>query len=66
VAVCSANGDGYLDLVLHFDSQALVAALGDVADGDMVSLKLIGHLYPEFGGTPVIGFGEVEILKKGK
>ena len=66
VGACSADGDGYLDLVLHFDVEALVAAIGDVADGDVVSLKLIGDLYPEFGGTPVIGFGDVSILKKGK
>ena len=66
LGACSANGDGYLDLVLHFDVQALTEAIGNVADGDVVSLKLVGHLYPEFGGTPVIGFDSVSILKKGK
>jgi hypothetical protein len=64
--VCDASGDGYLDLVLHFDIETLTAVLGEVSDGDVVTLKLIGYLYPEYGGTPVIGFDSMTILKKGK
>jgi hypothetical protein len=54
---CSAkHGDGYLDLVLHFDTQELVFALGEVVDGDMLTLKLVGSLLPDYGSTPVIGY----------
>jgi len=64
---CSVyGGDGYLDLILHFDIETLTPILGEVADGDVVTLKLIGYLYPDFGGTPVIGFDSMTILVKGK
>jgi len=62
----SKKGDGYVDLVLHFDAQEIVGVLGEVYDGDIVTLKLIGHLSPEFGGTPVIGEDMLWIIKKGK
>jgi predicted extracellular nuclease len=62
----SKKGDGYLDLVLHFDAQEIVTVLGEVYDGQIVTLKLIGYLFPEFGGTPVVGEDMVWIIKKGK
>ncbi len=62
----TAGPDGYLDLVFHFDTQELVAALGEVADGDVLVLQLTGNLLEESGGTPIVGEDVVVILKKGK
>ena len=45
VPYCHTLGaDGYLDLVLHFDTQAIVAAIGSRNEGDLVRLKLKGKL----------------------
>ena len=64
---CNEYGpDGYLDLTLKFNSQEIVAALGDVSDGDMLVLQLIGNLKEEYGGTSIVGEDVVVILKKGK
>lgn len=64
---CTEEGpDGYLDLTLKFDTQEVVAALGDVNDGDVLVLQLTGNLMEEFGGTPILGEDVVVILKKGK
>ena len=63
---CAVGGDGYLDLVLQFDAEVLLAVIGEVADGDLVTLKLVGYLAPDFGGTPVIGFDVVMMQVKGK
>jgi hypothetical protein len=64
---CTTEGpDGYLDLVFHFDTQELVEALGEVADGDVIVIPLTGNLSEEFGGTPIVGEDVVVILKKGK
>ncbi len=60
------SGDGYLDLVLLFDAQEIVTALGEVSDGDVLTLKFHGRLLPEFGGIPVVGEDFVLIIKKGK
>lgn len=50
---CSTEGsDGYTDLILKFDTQAIVATLGEVADGDEFLLELIGEL---FDGTQIKG-----------
>jgi hypothetical protein len=54
--------DGYDDLVLKFDTQQLVAAIGDVSDGDLVTLPLTGALRD---GTQITGDDSVTILKKG-
>ena len=61
-----AAPDGYLDLVLMFDAQELVAALGEVSDGDVLVLHLHGNLKEEYGGTPIAGEDVVRIIKKGK
>ncbi|MBE0411000.1 MAG: ExeM/NucH family extracellular endonuclease [Anaerolineales bacterium] len=62
---CSTDGpDGYLDIILHFSSQAVVDALGDIADGDVLVLSLTGNLLAENGGTPIIGEDVVSIMKK--
>ena len=64
---CSVAGaDGYLDLTLKFKTQAIVAALGHVTDGQILLLDLTGNLKPEFGGTPIQGQDVMIILKKGK
>jgi hypothetical protein len=64
---CTTEGpDGYLDLVFHFKTQEVVAALVDVNDGDVIVIPLTGNLSEEFGGTPIVGEDVVVILKKGK
>lgn len=63
---CNTLGaDGFLDLTLKFDTQAIVAALGAVSDQQLKVLHLTANLKPECGGGAVI-FGEdvVIILKK--
>lgn len=61
-----AGPDGFDDLTLKFDKQEIVAALGDVSDGDVLVLQLTGNLKAEFGGTAIVGEDVVVILKKGK
>jgi hypothetical protein len=64
-AGCSCP-DGYDDLVFHFDTQEVVAALGEVSDEDCLVLEIIGNLMDDNGGTPIVGEDVVRILKKGK
>jgi uncharacterized repeat protein (TIGR01451 family) len=59
-------GDGYMDLTLKFKAQEVIAALGDVEDGDCPVLHLTGNLMDEYGGVPIFGEDVVWILKKGK
>ena len=40
--------------------------MGDIDDGDVLVLQIIGNLKEEFGGTPVLGEDVVLILKKDK
>ncbi len=64
---CTTDGpDGFMDLTLKFDKQEIVAALGEVEDGDCKVLQLTGNLKEEFGGTAIAGVDYVVILKKGK
>jgi hypothetical protein len=58
------GADGYLDLVLKYDAQEVVAALGTPNDGDVLVLAFLGNLKAEFGGTPIIGVDVVVIIKK--
>ena len=59
---CTDEGpDGYLDLTFKFDSRGLAAALGPVADGDVVLLHLEGEL---FDGTKIVGEDVIAILRK--
>ncbi len=45
---CSTNGpDGFTDLTLKFETQAVLAALGEVNTGDIVTLRLTGVLNDE-------------------
>jgi len=57
--------DGYLDLTLKFKTQEIVAALGDVDDGEVLTLMLTGNLKAEFSGTPIMGSDEVVVIEKG-
>ncbi len=65
-ADCTTEGpDGYLDLTLKFDAQEIIAALGDVEDGDCLLLGLTGNLLDEYHGGPFVGEDVVWIKKKG-
>jgi len=64
---CTTEGpDGFLDLTFKFDTQEIVADLGDVEDGDVLVLQLTGNLMEEYDGTAIVGEDVVVILKKGK
>jgi hypothetical protein len=50
---CNTLGpDGFQDLTIKFDKAAIIAAIGSVADGDVVTLTLTGVLRD---GTPIEG-----------
>ncbi len=50
---CTTEGpDGFLDLTLKFKTQRIVEAIGDVNDGDVLTLELTGVL---FGERPIEG-----------
>ena len=61
-----AGPDGFLDLTLKFNVQEVVAALGDLNDGDVLVLHLTGNLLEEYGGTPIAGEDVIRIIKKVK
>jgi hypothetical protein len=64
---CTEEGpDGFMDLTLKFDAQAVAAALGPVNDGDTMLLSVLGNLMEEFGGIEIRGVDVIAILKKGK
>ncbi len=57
------EGDGILDLVLHFDRKEVTPLLCDYETGDYVKLYITGNLLEEFGGTAISGFDWVRIKK---
>jgi uncharacterized repeat protein (TIGR01451 family) len=57
------GGDGFADLTLKFDTQEIVAALGEVTDGDELVLTLTGEL---LDGTPIEGEDCIVVLSKGE
>jgi hypothetical protein len=61
---CSAGEtpDGMMDLVLKFSTQAILAAIGPVEDGDLVPLILTG----DTEDFPVIGQDVITIIKRGR
>ena len=64
---CSEDcGDDCMDIMLNFDRQEVIEALGEVSDRDCLVLTVTGNLKQEFGGNPIIGEDVVLILKKGK
>jgi len=60
----TAGPDGFVDLVLSFDNQAVSAALGPVTDGQVLILTLTGKLLPQFGGAAITGQDVVIIRNK--
>ena len=58
-----AGPDGYMDLVLYFETQEIVGALGLVEDGDVQELNLMGE---NVAGIPIEGSDCIRIIKKGK
>ena len=54
-------GDGILDLVVKFDTQALAAAIGRAERNDCVELVLIGQT---LAGDPIVASDSMVILKK--
>ena len=57
--------DGYLDLVLMFDTPEVVALnLSRHMDGEVVALRITGNLKPESSGSPIIGQDAIVIIKK--
>jgi probable HAF family extracellular repeat protein len=59
---CTQNGpDGLTDLTLKFETQEVVAALGDVYPGDELILMLTGELSD---GTPIRGVDCVVVVGK--
>ena len=62
--LCSAEGpDGFMDMALKFDTQAIIGAIGPVEDGEYIILTLTGSLWD---GTPIEGTDCVWVQKKGK
>ncbi len=60
---CNALGpDGRLDMVFHFDTQAIAASLSDVEENEAITLQLRGQL---LDGTEISG-EDVVIIKGGK
>ena len=58
------GGDGYLDLVFHFDTRTVVTNLGLAGHvGEIIPLILKGNLYEAAGGTPIQGQDYVWIIK---
>ena len=57
-----AGPDGFMDLVLKFNTPDIAAALGPVNDGDQVVVSLTGSLTD---GTVISGSDCVVIIKKG-
>ncbi len=67
----TAGADGYPDLTLKFDQQAIVAALAatygdDLADGACLEVEATGQLKEEFGGTAFAASDVITIKMKGK
>jgi hypothetical protein len=63
------TADGFVDLVLKFDTQEVVETLGLCGheDWEYVKLFLKGNLFEDDGGTPIEGFDWVRIQSpKGK
>jgi hypothetical protein len=61
------NGDGYLDLVVHFSTQDVVNMLnlGDYA-GSTIPLVIDGLLNDDAGGTAIQGYDYVRVQAPGK
>ncbi len=56
--------DGYLDLSIKFKEKEVIAALGEINNGDVVILQISGELKEEYGGNKIIGEDVIWIVKK--
>jgi hypothetical protein len=63
-ALEDVSNDGHTDLALKFKTQEIVAALGDVNDGDVLVLTLTGNLKGDFGGGPITGEDVIWVIEK--
>ena len=57
----TAGPDGYMDLTLKFNAAEVVAALGDINDGDVLVIQLTGDL---LDGRAIAGQDVVVMIKK--
>ena len=64
---CTEMGpDGYMDATLKFDTQEVIAALGEaVQDGACIVVQLTGNLRASVGGTEIVGEDLIRINCKG-
>ncbi|MGD8500457.1 MAG: hypothetical protein PVJ86_07400 [Phycisphaerales bacterium] len=61
---CTTEGpDGFLDLTLKFKTQEIVAAIGEVSDGDLLSLTLTGE---DISGVSIEGTDCVVVIDNTK
>ena len=60
----TAGSDGFMDLVLKFDSQAIIATLGATTVGECRSLKVTGSLTAANGGFSIMGEDFIRVKKK--
>ena len=61
-----AGPDGYMDLVLFYDSQEVAAVIDYASDGDVLVLWVDSKLKDDYGGTHLTGQDVVWIIRKGK
>jgi probable HAF family extracellular repeat protein len=59
----TAGPDGFMDLVFQFDKGHVEAALGPVANGQVLLLTLTGNLSAQSGGTAIKGQDIVVVVK---
>jgi hypothetical protein len=61
---CNNMGpDGYLDLTLKFDTQEVIAALGEFSAEACLVLEVVGNLEDEQNGGTILGEDVVRMLK---
>jgi hypothetical protein len=62
----TAGADGFADLTIKFDFQAISATVVDPVVGSCLSLTITGNLKPEFGGTAIKGTDNIVIVSNNK
>jgi uncharacterized protein YegL len=60
----TAGPDGYLDLVLHFDAQAVAAAIAPVTNGEVRTVELTGEFLVGGIGFDFVGEDVVRIIAR--
>lgn len=58
-----AGADGFNDLIMYFEKTDIIQALGEVSDGETVTLMLTGEL---LNGVRIEGVDCVKIIKRGR